>query len=81
MELMCSLAIQNEAVMKRLNGIFEEYSLKEGLNELEKCVDEAIKVCVYQFKIPKPSTILDLIPFVAIVAGSKEIYSSHSQCL
>lgn len=46
MELMCSLAIQNEAVIKHLNSIFEEYILKNGLNEMEKCVDEAIKVCV-----------------------------------
>lgn len=44
MELMCSLAIQNEAVIKRLNSIYEEYILKHGLNEMEKCVDEAIKV-------------------------------------
>lgn len=45
MELMCSLAVQNEAVIKRLNAIYEEYILKHGLNEMEKCVDEAIKVC------------------------------------
>lgn len=44
MELMCSLAVQNEAVIKRLNAIYEEYILKHGLNEMEKCVDEAIKV-------------------------------------
>lgn len=51
MELMCSLAIQNEAVIKRLNSIFEEHILKHGLNEMEKCVDEAIKVCDrYEFK-------------------------------
>lgn len=44
MELMCSLAVQNEAVIKRLNAIYEEHILKHGLNEMEKCVDEAIKV-------------------------------------
>lgn len=44
MELMCSLAIQNEAVIKRLNAIFEEHVLEQGLNEMEKCMEEAIKV-------------------------------------
>lgn len=50
MELMCSLAIQNEAVIKRINTIFEEHILYDGLHEMEKCIDEAIKV-VYQFKL------------------------------
>lgn len=44
MELMCSLAIQSGAVIKRLNEIFEEHVLKEGQNEMEKCVNEAFKV-------------------------------------
>lgn len=51
MELMCSLAVQNEAVIKRLNAIYEEYILKHGLNEMEKCVDEAIKVFWNQFHL------------------------------
>lgn len=45
MELMCTLAVQNEAVIKRLNSIFEEHIFKHGINEMETCVDEAIKVC------------------------------------
>lgn len=45
MELMCSLTVQNEAVIKRANAIFEEHILRDGFHEMEKCVDEAIKVC------------------------------------
>lgn len=44
MELMCSLAIQSDPVIKRLNAIFEEHVMKEGYNEMEKCVNEAYKV-------------------------------------
>lgn len=44
MELMCSLAIQSDPVVKRLNTIFEEHVLKEGHNEMEKCMNEAFKV-------------------------------------
>lgn len=44
MELMCWLAIKSDAVIKRLNTIFEEHILKEGRNEMEKCVNEAYKV-------------------------------------
>lgn len=44
MELMCSLAIQSEPVIKRLNSIFQDYILEEGQNEMEKCVNEAFKV-------------------------------------
>lgn len=46
MELMCSLAIQSEPVVKRLNAIFEEHVLKEGHNEMEKSLNEAYKVWV-----------------------------------
>lgn len=41
---MCSLAIQSEPVVKRLNAIFEDHVLKDGHNEMEKCVNEAYKV-------------------------------------
>lgn len=44
MELMCSLAVQNDAVIKLINKIFEQHILKHGLDEMENCADEAIKV-------------------------------------
>lgn len=44
MELMCSVAVRSEVVKKRLNEIFEEYVLKQGLDEMEKCGNEASKV-------------------------------------
>lgn len=44
MELMCSLAIRSNVVLERLNSFFEEYILKEGQNEIEKCVNEAFKI-------------------------------------
>ena len=44
MGLMCWLAVKADSVLKRLNIILEEHVTKEGLDELEKCADEAIKV-------------------------------------
>lgn len=41
---MCSVAVQSAVVKKRLNDIFEEYVRKRGLDEIEKCVNEASKV-------------------------------------
>lgn len=44
MRLMCTLAIKSDAVLKRLNEIFEEHISKEGLDKIEKCANEASKV-------------------------------------
>lgn len=47
MGLMCSLAVNCPAVIKRLNTIFEEHVSKHGLNDMEECANEAVKVWVY----------------------------------
>lgn len=44
MGLMCWLAVKADSVLKRLNTILEEHVTKEGLDQLEKCTDEAVKV-------------------------------------
>lgn len=44
MGLMCFLAVKADTVLKRLNGILEEHVTMEGLDKLEKCADEAVKV-------------------------------------
>lgn len=46
MELICSLAVHSETVIKRLNKIFEDYVLQQGLDEIEKCANETIKVSI-----------------------------------
>lgn len=51
MELICSLAVHSETVIKRLNKIFEEYVLQQGLDEIEKCANETIKVRIPQLII------------------------------
>lgn len=46
MELLCSLAIKSEPVIKRINSIFEDRVRKVGLDEIEKYNTEATeKVC------------------------------------
>lgn len=97
MELMCSLAVQNEAVIKCLNVIFEEHVLKNGLNEMEKCIDEAIKVCVRAYVHAQAIFIYSRInfrlmeqfffllfrtmDFLLSISGSKEIHTNYSLCL
>lgn len=44
MNLMVSLAMQSAPILKRLNEIFEEHVTRDGVDQLEKCSDEALNV-------------------------------------